>query len=172
MISSVPYVPPETIKNVAATKGQSVSLATFFFAGEIARAGNWAGKDNVLNFYSRSSLSERSVTFPRAASQSQNTRLATACKKKMHPHTKCLRSHENCREPERLLLRECCMGLVLNSAACASAPWPWEAPNEIGKADCCARRVDAGVGFSPGRARTETTDAAASHHHRRPVPNS
>jgi hypothetical protein len=32
----VPYVPPDTMKNVAATSGQSVSFAILFFAGEIA----------------------------------------------------------------------------------------------------------------------------------------
>jgi hypothetical protein len=31
-ICSVPYVPPDTMKKVAATKGQSVSLAIRFFA--------------------------------------------------------------------------------------------------------------------------------------------
>jgi hypothetical protein len=45
-------VPPDTIKNVAATKGHRVNFADFF--GEaIAREGNWAGRDNVLNFLSR-----------------------------------------------------------------------------------------------------------------------
>ncbi len=54
-ICSVPYVPPDTMKNVAATSGHSVSLAIFFFAWGIAREGSGAGSDNVLNFYSRSS---------------------------------------------------------------------------------------------------------------------
>jgi hypothetical protein len=40
------------MKNVAATNGQSVSLAIRFFAGGIAREGSEAGSDNVLNFYS------------------------------------------------------------------------------------------------------------------------
>src|SRR6266849_10318448 len=53
MISSVPYVPPDTMKNVAATSGQSVSFAILFFAVEIVRVGMWAGSDNVLNFYPR-----------------------------------------------------------------------------------------------------------------------
>src|SRR5271168_4524083 len=52
MMSSVPYVPPDTIKNVAATSGQSVSFA-FLFVKVTARAGNWAGRDKVLNFLSR-----------------------------------------------------------------------------------------------------------------------
>jgi hypothetical protein len=52
MISSVPYVPPETMKNVAATSGQSVSLAALFLAVGIAREGSWVGSDIELNFYS------------------------------------------------------------------------------------------------------------------------
>lgn len=40
------------MKNVAATRGHSVNFADFF--GEaIAREGNWAGRDKVLNFLSR-----------------------------------------------------------------------------------------------------------------------
>ena len=50
MIDSVPYVPPDTIKNVAATRGQRVSLATALLLWEIV-AGRVAGSDNVLNFY-------------------------------------------------------------------------------------------------------------------------
>src|SRR6266567_194169 len=53
MISSVPYVPPDTMKKVAATSGQRVSLATFFFAVGIAREAGVAGSDKELNFYSR-----------------------------------------------------------------------------------------------------------------------
>ncbi len=53
MISSVPYVPPDTMKKVAATSGQRVSLATLFFAVGIARGAEAAGSDKELNFYSR-----------------------------------------------------------------------------------------------------------------------
>jgi hypothetical protein len=53
MISSVPYVPPDTIKKVAATRGQSVSLAMDLFVVETEREGNWAGSDIELNSYSR-----------------------------------------------------------------------------------------------------------------------
>ncbi len=53
MISSVPYVPPDTMKNVAATSGQSVSFATLFFALEMVEEGICAGRDKELNFYSR-----------------------------------------------------------------------------------------------------------------------
>jgi hypothetical protein len=41
------------MKKVAATRGQSVSFAVFFFVEEIAPVGNWAGRDKVLNFLSR-----------------------------------------------------------------------------------------------------------------------
>jgi hypothetical protein len=44
-------VPPETIKNVAATSGQSVSFADFFFAAEITREEQLAGTDMLLNLY-------------------------------------------------------------------------------------------------------------------------
>jgi len=49
----VPYVPPDTMKNVAATSGQSVSLVTLFFVLGIAWEGSWVGRDKELNFYSR-----------------------------------------------------------------------------------------------------------------------
>src|SRR6202044_4216510 len=52
MMSSVPYVPPDTMKNVAATSGHSVSFA-FLFVEVTARAGNWAGRAKVLTFLSR-----------------------------------------------------------------------------------------------------------------------
>jgi hypothetical protein len=41
------------MKKVAATSGQSVSLAAFFFAAKMVREGSWAGSDIELNFYSR-----------------------------------------------------------------------------------------------------------------------
>src|SRR6266478_6807801 len=53
MISSVPYVPPDTIKKVAATRGQSVSFADFFLADEMTREGKLAGTDMLLNLYRR-----------------------------------------------------------------------------------------------------------------------
>jgi len=49
------------MKNVAATSGQSVSLAIFFLVVVMELAGSWAGRGKELNFYScppkRSSLS-------------------------------------------------------------------------------------------------------------------
>jgi hypothetical protein len=41
------------MKNVAATNGQSVSFAALFFAMGSAWEGIWAGRDKVLNFFSR-----------------------------------------------------------------------------------------------------------------------
>lgn len=41
------------MKNVAATKGHSVSFATLDFVLEIVLLGRLAGSDNVLNFYDR-----------------------------------------------------------------------------------------------------------------------
>lgn len=55
MISSVPYVPPDTMKNVAATSGQRVSFAIPFFAVGIAGEGNGVGTDVELNSYESSS---------------------------------------------------------------------------------------------------------------------
>src|ERR1700683_4027512 len=55
------------MKNVAATSGHSVSLAVRF-AGEIARVGNWAGRDIVLNLLSRPPLSDpRTLTSAHSA---------------------------------------------------------------------------------------------------------
>jgi len=51
----VPYVPPDTMKNVAATSGQSVNFAALFFAMGSAWEGIWAGSDKVLNFFLSSS---------------------------------------------------------------------------------------------------------------------
>src|SRR5712691_6311013 len=68
MISSVPYVPPDTMKKVAATSGQRVSLATLFFAVGIAREADVAGSDKELNFYSRPPWATRTlVAEPTAA---------------------------------------------------------------------------------------------------------
>jgi len=43
------------MKKVAATRGQSVSLATLFFVEGIAWEGTCAGSDKVLNFLLSSS---------------------------------------------------------------------------------------------------------------------
>jgi len=43
------------MKNVAATKGQSVNFAALFLEIGIAWEGIWAGRDKVLNFFLSSS---------------------------------------------------------------------------------------------------------------------
>jgi len=43
------------MKNVAATSGQSVNFALFFFVAGIIWEGICAGKDKVLNFFLSSS---------------------------------------------------------------------------------------------------------------------
>jgi hypothetical protein len=46
----VPYVPPDTIKNVAATNGHSVNFAVLLFAGGNPWEGDRFCGDPVLNF--------------------------------------------------------------------------------------------------------------------------
>src|SRR6478736_4704570 len=51
-MSSVPYVPPDTIKKVAATRGHKVSLPNFLFWGRTDKDGDVvAGALAVANFY-------------------------------------------------------------------------------------------------------------------------
>src|SRR5215472_687285 len=83
MISSVPYVPPDTMKKVAATRGHSVSLATRFLVVGITREGYWAGSDNELNSYSRPPKRSSLSRCGEASSQLKNTRVVAACKNKM-----------------------------------------------------------------------------------------
>src|SRR5580704_8320925 len=73
-MSSVPKVPPDTIKNVAATSGQSVSFA-FLFVEVTARAGNWAGRDKVLNFLSRPPSATLALSQPHSWSEFASCRI-------------------------------------------------------------------------------------------------
>jgi hypothetical protein len=57
------------MKNVAATRGQTVSFATFFLVEEIAREGNWAGREMVLNFLSRPPSAILTLSLPRRWSE-------------------------------------------------------------------------------------------------------
>src|SRR6266446_2892162 len=84
MISSVPYVPPDTIKKVAATRGQSVSFADFFLADEMTREGKFAGTDMLLNLYRRppERISSPAVHECFTSSLLKNTVSAFACNKK------------------------------------------------------------------------------------------
>src|SRR5467141_1594491 len=70
-ICSVPYVPPDTMKNVAATSGQRVNLAILFLVVEIVLAGSWAGRDKELNFCSRPPNDPRSRCHGEASSHSE-----------------------------------------------------------------------------------------------------
>src|SRR5467141_432880 len=90
MISSVPYVPPDTMKNVAATSGQSVSFAALFLVVGMTREVSWVGSDKELNFYSRPPKGTRSRRCGRVSSHSQHTRVAPACKKKNASETRFL----------------------------------------------------------------------------------
>src|SRR5882672_12259218 len=83
-ICSVPYVPPDTMKNVAATSGQSVSLAILFLVVVMELAGSWAGRDKELNSYLVLLSDPRSRCHGEANSHPKNTRLAPACNNKMH----------------------------------------------------------------------------------------
>jgi hypothetical protein len=62
------------MKNVAATSGQSVSFA-FLFVEVTARAGNWAGRDKVLNFLSRPPSATLALSQPRAWSEFASCRI-------------------------------------------------------------------------------------------------
>src|SRR5574341_613464 len=50
-MSSVPYVPPETMKNVAATSGHSVNLSLLFAGEEISSDMRAAGTAESFNFF-------------------------------------------------------------------------------------------------------------------------
>jgi len=74
-------VPPETMKNVAATRGQSVNLPKRDFEGGMASARYRAGKEIVLNF-GRFHLLIRLLSQPRfgARLRLQNTNIFAECK--------------------------------------------------------------------------------------------
>jgi hypothetical protein len=62
------------MKNVAATSGQSVSFA-FLFVEVTARAGNWAGRDKVLNFLSRPPSATLALSQPHSWSEFASCRI-------------------------------------------------------------------------------------------------
>src|SRR5579859_2450500 len=98
MISSVPYVPPDTMKKVAATRGQSVSFATLFLVIGMAWEGNCAGTDIELNSYSRPPKRSSLSRCGEASSQVKNTRVVSSSKRKMHARQNFLRSEEHTSE--------------------------------------------------------------------------
>ena len=77
---------PDTMKNVAATSGQRVSFAVRL-VGEIARVGNWAGRDIVLNLLSRPPCQRPSRSSPEHSARvrrTQNTGIRGRCKRYLH----------------------------------------------------------------------------------------
>jgi hypothetical protein len=73
------------MKNVAATSGQSVNLATAFLVEGNTWEGTCAGSDTVLNFFLSSSYKRSSLSlYAKQAHVLKNTRSARARKKKMH----------------------------------------------------------------------------------------
>jgi hypothetical protein len=72
------------MKNVAATSGQSVSLATAFLVEGNTWEGTCAGSDTVLNFFLSSSYKRNSLSFStKQVHVLKNTRSVRARKKKM-----------------------------------------------------------------------------------------
>src|SRR5208282_1521458 len=73
------------MKNVAATSGQRVSLATAFLVEGNTWEGTWAGSDTVLNFFLSSSYKCLSLSlYTKQAHFLKNTSSVGARKKKMH----------------------------------------------------------------------------------------
>lgn len=69
---------------MAATKGQSVSLAALFFGVESTWEGTWAGTDMLLNFYDRPPWAQLACNAAgKANSLLKNTSSAPARNKKM-----------------------------------------------------------------------------------------
>jgi hypothetical protein len=77
------------MKNVATTSGQSVSFA-FLFVEVTARAGNWAGRDKVLNFLSRPPSATLALSRPHAWSEFATCRIRkfTLDARKIHAKSK------------------------------------------------------------------------------------
>src|SRR5271163_4456876 len=101
------------MKNVAATSGQSVSFA-FLFVEVTARAGNWAGRDKVLNFLSRPPSAILALSQPHAWSEfaSCRIRIFTFDARKM------------CKEPKNFSPRNSVRSRTPDAPAqrCAAAP--------------------------------------------------
>src|SRR5580700_1669907 len=104
MIASVPYVPPDTMKNVAATRGQSVIFATLFFVEVKTWEGICAGRDTVLNFYSRPPKVTLAVEFPQASALFEEYKLCTCMQEKNAPKQKYFR-RQNARRTARGTIR-------------------------------------------------------------------
>jgi hypothetical protein len=84
------------MKKVAATRGHKVNFADFF--GEaIAREGNWAGRDKVLNFLSRppSAILALSQQLTRSESAKCRIRLFFSDARKICGQTKIISGRES-----------------------------------------------------------------------------
>jgi hypothetical protein len=75
-------VPPDTMKNVAATSGQSVIFAALFFVEVKTWEGICAGRDTVLNFYSRPPKVTLAIKFPQASALFEEYKLCTCMQEK------------------------------------------------------------------------------------------
>src|SRR5579859_2097157 len=63
-MSSVPYVPPEIMKNVAATSGQNPILAALLLVAGRTFDGTWTGNDSALNSFSSFSFGKEALKIP------------------------------------------------------------------------------------------------------------
>src|ERR1700686_1399283 len=154
------------MKKVAATSGQSVSLAALVFALGITRVGSGAGSDNVLNFYSRSSSNECSLALNGATSQSKNTSFVLRCKNKMRLAESFLGATET--PVTRLSFRpmprtkQAGVSPVLHSAGLAFDSI--EEPSDY-EAWAIASRRRRNLRSPPRAVRAKAADAAAAGHH-------
>jgi hypothetical protein len=99
------------MKNVAATSGQSVSLATAFLVVGNTWEGTCAGSDTVLNFFLSSSYKRNSLSFStKQVHVLKNTRSVRARKKKMQKIEKI--------STGKTVLRDGCCGCVVQGRSC------------------------------------------------------
>src|SRR5579859_1671096 len=63
-MSSVPYAPPEIMKNVAATSGQNTILAALLLVAGRTFDGTWTGNDSALNSFSTFSFGKEALKIP------------------------------------------------------------------------------------------------------------
>jgi hypothetical protein len=76
------------MKNVAATSGQSVNFAALFFEMGSAWEGIWAGRDKVLNFFSRPPKVTLAFQFLEASSPFEEYNLCPRMQEKKWGSTK------------------------------------------------------------------------------------
>src|SRR5229473_105648 len=86
------------MKKVAATRGQSVSFPTLLVEG-IAREGNWAGRDKVLNCLSRPPKAFLALSQPRKRSDFAKCRIRKIFSDARELCIGGIDSSRRCREP-------------------------------------------------------------------------